>query len=151
YFDDNSPDGKLGYLASAITTALIDELSRVQALSVISKNGVLPYRNANLPLDSIGRALHVGSMVGGSVERSGEQVRIRVSLIDPASGRTLYANTITKPMGEEFALIDGVVQEVSEALRTRLGKEIELKHWEAGTDNVQAWNVVKNADEMRSD
>ena len=53
YFQDNSKDGKLEYLASAITIALIDELSDVRALSVVSNNGVSPYRFRHVPLTAL--------------------------------------------------------------------------------------------------
>jgi TolB-like protein/DNA-binding SARP family transcriptional activator len=149
YFQDNSRDGKLGYLAAAITNALIEELSDVRALSVVSNNGVSPYRSNTVPLDSIARVLHVGSMVGGSVESSRDSVRIRVQLIDASNGRALYSDVVTKAMGDEFGLVDGVVRDVADFLRVHLGKEIELKSWQAGTTSVEAWNLVKGADEIR--
>src|SRR5213594_1022976 len=63
YFEDLSSRKDLGYLADGLTEALIDALSQVPALSVISKNGVAPYRNKDIPPDSVARALAIGTLV----------------------------------------------------------------------------------------
>jgi TolB-like protein len=62
YFDDHSEGGDLGYLASGITEGLIHELSRLDAVEVISRNGVKLYRDSEATLDSIAGALRVGSL-----------------------------------------------------------------------------------------
>jgi hypothetical protein len=68
YFDDFSPGGELEYLANGITEALIQELSRLRPLRVVSRNGVKPFRDPTIPVDSLARILGVGSLVQGSVE-----------------------------------------------------------------------------------
>src|SRR3989442_2516068 len=61
YFQDQSPDSSLGYLAAGLTEGLIHQLAEVRSLDVVSRNGVLPYRNVDLPRDSIARALGAGT------------------------------------------------------------------------------------------
>ena len=73
YFDDFSLGGELEYLANGITEALIHELSQVEALRVVSRNGVKPFRDPTISLDSLARVLGVGSIVEGSVEGSGDE------------------------------------------------------------------------------
>src|SRR3989441_13375107 len=63
YFEDLSPEKNLAYLADGLTEALIGELSRVAGLDGVSKNGVAPYRNSEIPRDSIGRARGAGTLV----------------------------------------------------------------------------------------
>ena len=75
YFDDRSPDGNLRYLADGLTEGLIYELGQVRALSVISRYGVAPYRNANVTPDSVARSLDVGTLVEGTVAKSGNRDR----------------------------------------------------------------------------
>ncbi|MBK6485879.1 MAG: protein kinase [Gemmatimonadetes bacterium] len=67
YFDNLSDDARVGRIAHGLTEDLIDELGAVRGLHVISPNGVRPFRDASVPVDSIGRALAVGTVVGGSV------------------------------------------------------------------------------------
>src|SRR5256885_17124953 len=61
YFEDQSRDSSLGYLADGLTEALIDQLDQVRSLEVISRNGVAPYRHGTASRDSIARALAVGT------------------------------------------------------------------------------------------
>src|SRR2546427_2544490 len=76
YFTDDSPDSSLGYLADGLTEGLIDQLSQVRTLDVISRNGVLPFRNSVLPPDSIARAVGAGTLVEGSLEPVRDRVRV---------------------------------------------------------------------------
>jgi eukaryotic-like serine/threonine-protein kinase len=151
YFDDLSADNDLGYLASGFTESLIHELSQIEVLDVISRNGVRPYKDNPVPLDSIVRALRVGSIVGGSVRRSDDRVRITVQLIDAATGAHLQSRIIERPWGELFALEDEVVHEVAGFLRIRLGEEFRLRRLRSGTQSVEAWSLVRQADRLRDD
>src|ERR1041384_4127915 len=69
YFEDQSPDKKLSYVADGLTDELIDQLAAVRALDVVSKNGVAPFRGSDIPRDSIARVLGVGTLVEGALER----------------------------------------------------------------------------------
>jgi serine/threonine-protein kinase len=86
YFDDLSRDHSLGYLSDGITEALIADLSRVQPLVVISRNGVGPYRGEAVAPERIAQTLAVGSLVQGTVEQLGDRFRVSVRLVDGMSG-----------------------------------------------------------------
>src|SRR6266705_5103944 len=73
YFEDLSAGKKLGYVADGLTEALIDALSQVPALTIISKNGVASYRTPEVAPDSVARALSVGTLVRGDVEETGNR------------------------------------------------------------------------------
>ena len=151
YFDDHSPRQDIAHLASGLTEGLIHELAQVPGLDVISRNGVKPYRDGKAPLDSITAALRVGTLVEGSVQRSGDRLRVTVQLVDAATGGHLQSRTIERPMGELFALEDELAREVSESLRQRLGKEIRLREHVAGTRSTAAREAVLRAEEIRSE
>jgi len=63
YFEDFSPGGELGYVADGITDALIAELSPCAVSASVSRNGVEPFRGSDISIDSIARALDVGSVI----------------------------------------------------------------------------------------
>lgn len=149
YFDDNSPKRDMGYLANGLTESLIRELSAVPALHVISRNGVKPYREHPVGLDSLVAALHVGSVVEGNVERSGDSVRVTVDLVDAATGSRLDGRTILHPSTDFFALEDDVAQQVANLLRTRLGEAIRLRAVQAGTTSVLARELLLRAEQVR--
>jgi eukaryotic-like serine/threonine-protein kinase len=149
YFEDLSERGTLGAVASGLTEDLIDALGQVTALHVVSPNGVRQYLRDPASPDSIGRALRVGSLVGGSVERSGDVLRVRVRLIDANSGLQLQSRTLEYPYGNLFALQSELAQEVSGFLRERLGQEILLREGRKGTRNVAAWELVQEGEASR--
>ena len=149
YFEDLSSGGELDYVADGITEALIDELSQVRSLSVVSKNGVLPYRGAGVPVDSIARALEVGSVIRGSVEQTGDRLRVTTRLVDGFSGADIERTTLEIPAGEFLAARDSVAESVSRLLRQRLGEEVQLRRQQAGTVNVESWSVAQRAERLR--
>jgi DNA-binding SARP family transcriptional activator/TolB-like protein/tetratricopeptide (TPR) repeat protein len=132
YLDDDSPSGELQYLADGLTEMLIHELSQVRALDVVSRNGVKPYRQGTVPFDSMVAQLRVGSVVEGSVARSGDSVRVVVQLIDANTHSHLESRVVTLPLGDLFVVQRAVSEEVSGFLRRRLGEQVRLQ--EAGTE-----------------
>ncbi len=150
YFADESRTHALGYLADGLTEALIDALRQVPALSVVSRNGAAAYRGAAAPLDSIGRALAVGTILRGSVDDAGGRYRVSVSLVDGASGADLGQRaSFEQPAGAVLAIRDSLARRVAEFLRVRLGEELRLREEQAGTRSVGAWSLMQQAEQSR--
>ncbi|HEU0301255.1 MAG TPA: hypothetical protein VFR37_17455, partial [Longimicrobium sp.] len=142
YLDDDSPDGDLQYLANGLTEMLIHELSQVEALEVVSRNGVKPYRQGTIPFDSMVSALRVGSVVEGSVARSADSVRVTVQLIDASTHSHLESRVVVRPLGDVLALQGAVSEEVSGFLRRRLGQQVRLRQAEQETRSAKALDLV---------
>ncbi len=149
YFDDLSEDGTLRPVANGLTEDLIDELGRVAALHVVSPNGVRPFLQQPIPPDSIARALRVGTLVGGSVDRSAGVLRVTVRLIDAASGLQIQSRTLERSSGDLFALQQEIAEEVSRFLRERIGQQIQLQASRAETESIGAWEQTQRAEELR--
>jgi DNA-binding SARP family transcriptional activator/TolB-like protein len=149
YFDDHSADRSLGWLASGLTESLIHELAQVRTLQVVSRNGVKPYREGKVPLDSIVRALRVGCVVEGSLQQSGDSVRVVVQLVDAGSGTHLGSSQVVRRMGETFALEEALAQEVATLLRRRLGEQVRLRERMEGTASQGARELVMRAEAAR--
>jgi serine/threonine-protein kinase len=150
YFEDLSPDRRLGYVADGLTEALIRELRQVPVLSVVSAAGVEPWRDASVPRDSIGRALEAGTLVQGSLEPAGNRLRVMVRLVDGNSGAEFgQRKSFDAPAGEFVALQDSLASEVARLIRERLREEIRLREQREGTRNVQAWAFLRRAEELR--
>ena len=151
YFEDDSRRGELGYLANALTGELIEQLSQVPQLDVVSRNGVKAYRDSNVGFDSLVAGLRVGSVVEGSVQRSGDSVRVTVALVDTNRRAHLESRTIIRPLGDLFSLERAVGQEVSGFLRRRLGEEIRVGQAAAETRSAEALGLVLRAEQLRED
>jgi serine/threonine-protein kinase len=144
YFDTRGGGDSLRFLADGLTEALITNLSEVDPLQVISRNGVAPFRAGTVGPDSVARALNVGTLVQGHVTRSGDMLRVIVDMVD-AKGTLISSTTIERPRADVFALQDSVAAEVSTFLRTRLGEQIQLRESRASTRNAGAWETFQRA------
>jgi serine/threonine protein kinase/tetratricopeptide (TPR) repeat protein len=151
YFSDRSEQGTLRHVAHGLTEDLIDKLSTVSALNVVSPSGVRPYSDKDIPLDSIARSLRVGTIVEGSVERPGTRLRVRVRLIDAATGQQIETAQIERPWGDLFALQAELADSVSRFLRVRLGRELRLREQQAATRSVPAWELMRQAETLVED
>jgi len=149
YFEDLSLDGELRFAADGLTEALIERLSLVRALDVVSTNGVAAYRETDLPVDSVARALQVGSLIQGSIEPRRDRLRVTARLVDGLSGADIVRETFELPAGELLAVRDSVAQSISGFLRERLGEEVRLRERKAGTASVEAWSFVQRAERLR--
>jgi serine/threonine-protein kinase len=151
YFEDLSPDGDLGYVADGLTEGLIDELSRVRALQVVSRNGVAQYRDTDVSRDSIARALKAGSLVLGTVEPEGDRLRVTTRLVDGESGADIERSSLVLPATDVLSARDSIVQSVSGFLRQRLGEEVQVRERRASTASGDAWTLVQRAERARKD
>jgi DNA-binding SARP family transcriptional activator/TolB-like protein len=151
YFDDDSRGGELGYLATGLTESLIHSLSQVSALEVISRNGVKPYRDGAVPFGRMVGDLQAGTVVEGSVQRSGDSVRVTVVLVDTRTQARMESRTLTEPVGDVFALQDALADSVSVFLRRRVGAEVQLRRTGEETRSATAWRLVQEARQVADD
>jgi serine/threonine-protein kinase len=145
YFQSRGASDSLQYLADGLTEGLINELSRVKGLQVISRNGVGLYRGAAVAPDSIGRALKVGTLVSGTLGQLGDKLRVTVELVNAANGAEIGSKTLEEPRAEVFALQEDLTKEVAVFLRQQLGQEIQLQSSRLGTRNRAAWEFLQKA------
>jgi TolB-like protein len=151
YFKDASPDKKLAYLADGLTESIIDQLGQVNALDVVSTGGVKPFRGTDIGRDSIAHALEAGTLVEGTVEPAGNQVRVTVRLVEGNSGSMRNDATIVDSLSNPLALQAKVSAQVALMLRSWLGDEVRFREMRAGTENAAAWSLVQRAEKLRKD
>ena len=150
YFEDLNPDGSLRDVADGLTEALIADLSRIQALNVRSRNAVEPYRRTGVPRDSIARALEVGTLVVGTVERISDRLEVNVRLADEGGGEYRRA-FFQLPAAQVLAVRDSVVHEASRLLREALGGEITVRSRRNQTSSDDAWRLLQRGENARKD
>jgi TolB-like protein len=149
YFDDFSPRGELGYLANGMTEALIHELSQVEALEVVSRNGVKPYRDLDFPLDSLARILGVGSIVEGSVEERGDGFVVTIQLVDGASASHLFSGRLEGRGEDVLALRDSIVEVAVRSLSQALGRELRRRKDREEAGHPRAWELFQRHHRLR--
>ncbi len=149
YFRDQSPAQDLGHLADGFTETLIHELGGVDGLKVVSQYGVRRFDATQTPIDSVARALEAGTIIDGTVSRSGDSLRVQVQLVDATDMTQIASFTEVRPWSEIFSLQDQITADVSTALRQRLGHEFALQKRRRATESVEAWELVQRAERMK--
>lgn len=149
YFDDHSPGGAFAHVADGLTEGLIDELSSVRALQVVSRSGVGPYRGEDVEPAQVGRALRAGVVVKGSIEQEEDQVRVNITLLEGETGAPFERVTFRRPAADPLAVQEELVNEVARLLRDQLGEEIQLKRTRRQATNPAAWVLFQRAETER--
>ena len=150
YFDAPPGDSALAPIAAGLTESLIGQLSQVQALHVVSRNGVAPFREGGADADSISRALDVGTLVTGSVERSRDSIEVRVRVSD-AIGTPLQTRVFREAVANPLAARDTLARRVAEYLQQRTGEQVRLREQQAGASSGDAWVLLRRAERLRDD
>jgi eukaryotic-like serine/threonine-protein kinase len=115
-----SGDPSQEYFADGMTDALITELSKVQALKVISRTSVMRYKRTQKALPEIAKELGVDAVIEGSVAREGNAVRIAVDMIDGRTDKQVWAQEYQREMAGVLALESDVARQVVGQIRVEL-------------------------------
>ena len=151
YFNDLSPGQRLGYLADGLTESLIDRLSSIPVLDVVSRDGVRMFRGKDVSGDSVGRALGVGSVLRGSVDSEEGKIRVTVRLVDAGSDADIDRKSFAIDTMQMASAQSALAAQVVDFLRQRLGDEVRLRAERTETTSSQAWTLVERANKLRKD
>jgi TolB-like protein len=140
-FDNLSTDAENAFFADGIHEDVLTQLSRIGDLTVISRTSVLAYRDAATPLAEIARQLDVGTILEGSVRRSGDNVRITAQLIDAETDRHLWADNFDRALtaANVFAIQTEIAQRIADALAATLSPEEEDRLVRRPTEDLDAY------------
>ena len=119
-FDNQSSDKDQEYFSDGLSEGFIIALSRIDGLRVINRNSSFEFRDSKDDAKVIAGKLGVSHLLGGSVQRVGDTVRIRATLTKAADGSTLWAESFDRPYKDLFALQDQITSQVATALKSRL-------------------------------
>jgi TolB-like protein/DNA-binding winged helix-turn-helix (wHTH) protein len=115
-----SSDPNQEYFSDGTTDALITDLAQISSLKVISHTSTLQYKDTKKSLPEIARELNADGIIEGTVQRSGDRVRITAQLIHGPSDRHLWANTYEGDFRDVFALERNVSQDIARQVQARL-------------------------------
>jgi TolB-like protein/DNA-binding winged helix-turn-helix (wHTH) protein/Flp pilus assembly protein TadD len=115
-----SGDTTQEYFSDGMTDALITDLAQIGSVKVISRTSSMQYKQTKKSLPEIARELNVDGIVEGTVQRSGDRVRITAQLIHGPSDKHLWANSYERDTRDMFALERDVTEEIARQVRARL-------------------------------
>jgi TolB-like protein/DNA-binding winged helix-turn-helix (wHTH) protein len=118
-----SADPAQEYFSDGMTDALITGLAQIGSLKVISRTSSMQYKQTKKSLPEIARELNVDGIVEGTVQRSGDRVRITVQLIHGPSDKHLWANSYERDMRDVFTLEREVTDDIAHRVQAQLTTE----------------------------
>ncbi len=134
-----SQDPQAEFLADGLTDSLIDSLSRLPKLAVPAHNSVFRYKGQPLDPPIIGRALGVETLLMGRAASDGNDLSVRVELIEAHNGQVIWAKRYDGKTSELLTLPQGIAQEVAQQLG--LNAPAEWKPHRRPTENLEAYRL----------
>ncbi|MCH7502466.1 MAG: hypothetical protein IIA10_03825 [Proteobacteria bacterium] len=142
-FTSRSSDSENQYFTDGIHDDLLTRLSNIESLRVISRTSVLEYRDTTKKLPQIGKELDVATIVEGAVQRSGNQVRITVQLIDAQTDEHIWAHTYDREMtmANVFKIQSEISAQIANSLRAALTPEEQTRLASVPTTSLEAYTL----------
>ncbi len=136
-----SEEKENAYFVDGIQDEILTRLSKIADLKVISRTSTQHYKSAPKNLPEIARQLGVAHILEGSVQKSGDAVRVNVQLIKAANDSQLWADTFDRKLTDIFSVESEVAKAIAEQLRAKLTGEEEQVIAAKPTDNPEAYDA----------
>src|SRR4030095_6429633 len=140
-FENRSEDTANAYFADGIQDEILTRLSKIADLKVISRTSTQQYKSAPENLREIATQLGVAHILEGSVQKSGDAVRISVRLIKATNDSQLWADTFDRKLTDIFSVESEVAKAVADQLRVKLTGREEQVIAAKPTDNPEAYDA----------
>jgi TolB-like protein/class 3 adenylate cyclase/Tfp pilus assembly protein PilF len=140
-FENRSPDPNNAYFADGIQDEILTRLAKIADLKVISRTSTQHYKSTPENLPEIARQLGVAHILEGSVQKSGDFVRVNVQLIKAANDSHLWADIFDRKLTDIFSVESEVAKAIADQLRAKLsGEEVQVIASKP-TDNPEAYDA----------
>ena len=147
-FANMSGDAEQEYFSDGISEDIITDLSKVSAVSVVSRNSAFQFKGRHVDVRQVARQLGVSHVLEGSVRKAGNRVRITAQLIEGASDSHIWAERYDRDLTDIFSLQDEISQAIVAALRLRLLPAEKAAIERRGTANPDAYNLYLMARQL---
>ena len=116
-FANLSADPDSEYFADGVAEDIINALTRIRSLDVVSRTSAFAFKGRNQDMREIGKQLEVGNVLEGSVRKAGTRLRLNAQLIDVNSGYHLWSDRYDRELADVFAIQDEIAENIVAALR----------------------------------
>ncbi len=147
-FDNLTGDPNQEYFSDGLTDSLITALSQVSNLFVIARNSTFTYKGNPVKVQTVAQDLGVRYVLEGSVQRSGDRVRINAQLVDALNGRHIWAEEYDRDAADIFALQDDIKENVVLALNVKLIEGEQARIWRRETKSFEAYLLYLQAKKL---
>ena len=138
-FKNLNSDEESEFFSDGITEDIINNLSRIRDLRVMSRPAVMRYKKEDKSLREIGKELNVGTILTGTVRRQGDQLRISAALIDASNEQQIWGDVYEKTMTQVFEIQNAVARQIASTLKTNLTSDDVQNVSKQQTGNIEAY------------
>lgn len=138
-FVNDSDDANAEYLSDGITESIINSLSRLPGLKVMSRNAVFRFKGTNPDPQEVGRHLKVGAVLMGRLVKRNDRLIIKTELIDVADGTQLWGAEYNNSLSDIFSVQDEISRAISSKLQLRLTGQDEENLAKRYTQDAEAY------------
>ena len=140
-FINMSADPENEYFSDGLSEELLNALSRIDGLRVVSRTSAFKFKGQNEDIRRIGELLNVQHVVEGSVRRSGQHLRVTAQLINIADGFHLWSGRFDREMDDIFVVQDEISKTIADSLKVRLTGEQSEKLVKPSTESMEAYHI----------
>jgi TolB-like protein/Flp pilus assembly protein TadD len=144
-FVNLSGDKEQEYFSDGLTEELLNSLAEINELQVAARTSAFSFKGQNTDIATIAHKLNVGSVLEGSVRRSGHTIRITAQLINATTGFHLWSKTYDRDLGDVLKLQTDIATAVAQALKVTLLGDVSAKIELGGTRNPAAFDAYLRA------
>ncbi len=142
-FDNLSGRAEHDFIADGLSENIISALSQARGMLVIARNSTFTYKGRPVKVQQVAEELGVQYVLEGSVQVSGDQIRVTAQLIDALSGRHMLSERYDRDLDDVFAVQDEITLNIVSALQVELTEGTQAIDWRGGTDDVEAWRLFQ--------
>ncbi len=140
YFENLSRDAEDEYLRDGMTEDVITELSKIKKLRVFPRAAVFLYRNRVITAPQVGQELNATYVLGGTIRRAGNRLRITAQLVETRTGYSAWAERFDRELKDLFEVQDEIARSITQALRITLSAQEEEAIACKPTEDLQAYD-----------
>jgi adenylate cyclase len=139
-FTNMSGDPAQEYISDGISENIISALSMGSAVFVIARNSTFTYKGRAVKVQHVAEDLGVRYLLEGSVQKSGDRLRVTAQLIDALTGHHLWSDRYDRKMGELFDVEDEITKKIVVTLQVELTHGEQARVYAKSTENLEAWS-----------
>jgi TolB-like protein/Flp pilus assembly protein TadD len=145
-FENLSDEKENAYFADGVQDEILTDLARIADLKVISRTSVMPYKSGIARnLREIGQQLGVANVVEGTVQRSGNRVRVNAQLVDARTDKQLWGQVYDRDLADVFAIQSEIARSIADQLQAKLSPGEENAIERPPTTDIAAFDLYTRA------
>jgi TolB-like protein/Flp pilus assembly protein TadD len=140
-FENAGTDSEMEYLGDGITETIINSLSQLPDIKVISSASSLRYKGREVDPETVGQELGVQAVVLGRIVPRGDEIAVSAELVDTRDNTQIWGERYQRDLVGLFAVQEEMAAEISRALRVRLSREDEARLKGRHSENAEAYQA----------